>query len=74
MADLIGHLFPLIPGLTRDLLPLDPCLPPGPPPSKSASNDGTLLFACTPSFMPGFNDDISYKRKPLSLKRVQPEL
>ncbi len=66
--------FPSCPAPTRDLLPPDPCHPPVPPPSKSASNDGTLQLECTPSVMPGFNDDISYKRKPLSLERVQPEL
>ena len=48
MADLIGHLFPLIPGLTRDLLPSCPALSrhPGHPGSPAA---GPLPPAWTPS-------------------------
>lgn len=73
MPDLIGHLFAqstqtplcptlsLIPGSTRDLLPPDPCRPPVPPPSKSASNDGTLLFECISSVMPSAKKvDVNY--------------
>ncbi len=60
--------FPVMPGPDRASLPPDPCRLPGPPPSKSASNDGTLLFECTPSVMPSSYDDVSCERKPLSSK------